>query len=418
VLPTVQRLYRTQRSIAIVLKAPQKREVANYGLSLSYDVDSRTTTALLYGAEVLNRPPNPNRARMYKHKPPMYNWPYTPPVPIPGLLELLRSVSYAWSHPLLLPSLLVSHHMSRTRDYINHGAADETVAIEFELGVTRVGQKDSMAAMSAAKGPDVKIRAEELTTRINTHTTRILFMSRSPEWNLKCSRFLLDLLTHLEPNLRDLSATPMHNELKELLESNMGFGEAAVADTKSTTARMALQLNVLYNFIAQADNALNAQLAASAGRDSTSMKILAFISALFLPGSFVAGVFSMTMFDWQYSGDGGAEAGVVSNRFWIYWAIAVPLTMITLLGWGFWWRIEMKRYQTVFKHATGETGEKSADKEEIDMRTQGRESNRLQRMDSEDFMQEAPTYRRIWGAILGVGRRRYQDDSMSTSTTN
>jgi glutamate-1-semialdehyde 2,1-aminomutase len=269
--------------------------------------------------------------------------------------------------------------------------------------------------MSAAKGPDVKIRAEELTTRINTHTTRILFMSRSPEWNLKCSRFLLDLLTHLEPKLCDLSATPMHNELKELLESNMGFAEAAVADTKSTTARMALQLNVLYNFIAQADNALNAQLAASAGRDSTSMKILAFISALFLPGSFVAGVFSMSMFDWQYSGDGGAGAGVVSNRFWIYWVIAVPLTMITLLGWGFWWRLEMKRYQKVFKHATGET---SVGKEAPKMRAQDREDIMLQRMDSEDYMEEVPnTYRRIWGAVRGAGRRPYHGDNMSTSTT-
>lgn len=33
---------------------------------------------------------------------------------------------------------------------------------------------------------------------------------------------------------------------------------------------------------------MNARLAATAGRDSTSMKILAFITTIFLPGTFVA----------------------------------------------------------------------------------------------------------------------------------
>ena len=110
-----------------------------------------------------------------------------------------------------------------------------------------------------------------------------------------------------------------------------------------------------YNLVAQMDNELNAQLAASAGRDSTSMKILAFISAIFLPGSFVAAVFSMSMFDWQYSGDSNRNAGsgVVSKRFWVYWVIAVPLTAVTLLGWGFWWRVEMRRFKQRFKVVTG-----------------------------------------------------------------
>jgi hypothetical protein len=44
----------------------------------------------------------------------------------------------------------------------------------------------------------------------------------------------------------------------------------------------------LYSFVAQTDNRLSARLAAVAGRDSTSMKILAFITTIFLPGSYVA----------------------------------------------------------------------------------------------------------------------------------
>jgi hypothetical protein len=50
---------------------------------------------------------------------------------------------------------------------------------------------------------------------------------------------------------------------------------------------LALQLSLLYNLVTQMDNPLNAQLAAAARRDSTSMKMLAFISAIFFLGASV-----------------------------------------------------------------------------------------------------------------------------------
>lgn len=91
-----------------------------------------------------------------------------------------------------------------------------------------------------------------------------------------------------------------------------------VDDAASAKERIVLQLNVLYNLVTQMDNAFNTQLAATAGRDSTSMKILAFISAIVLPGSFVAGVFSMNMLDSQYTpgGNGSSnsrDAGVLER---------------------------------------------------------------------------------------------------------
>lgn len=350
------------KRIAFILKAPQKREIANYGLSLSHDVECHVTTALLYGAEVLIRPESEINTRNVEDRPQrQYENRFEPRPTVPALLDLFRNAIHAWNHPLLLPSILLEHHMHRTRAFTNYGKIiDETVKIERELGVTKVGR--NIYSISDGKGKDLRARAEELTVLINTHSTRILFTSRSPDWNLKCSEFKLKLLSQLQPYLPGQHEA--HHELKELLEFNLGFAEAAVDDVTSVRERMALQLNVLYNFVAQMDNALNAQLAAAAGRDSTSMKILAFISVIFLPGTFVAGVFSMSMFDWQYSGNnsgssggssGGGGDGVVSERFWIFWVIAVPLTLITLLGWGFWWRVEMRRFKQNFKDVTSDT---------------------------------------------------------------
>lgn len=121
-----------------------------------------------------------------------------------------------------------------------------------------------------------------------------------------------------------------------------------------------LIMHKLYSFVAQTDNRLSARIAAFTGRDSTSMKILAFITTLFLPGTFVAvssdlyyerrvgtynmleqTLFSMNMFDWQQD---PASGSVVSPRFWIYWAVTVPLCFLTLSGWAIWWGYEKRRY--------------------------------------------------------------------------
>jgi hypothetical protein len=55
----------------------------------------------------------------------------------------------------------------------------------------------------------------------------------------------------------------------------------------------------------------------------------------------------MSMFNWQYDGSNDglrSEGTVVSSRFWIYWVVTVPLTMLTLLGWSLWWNFEKNRY--------------------------------------------------------------------------
>ena len=50
----------------------------------------------------------------------------------------------------------------------------------------------------------------------------------------------------------------------------------------------------------------------------------------------------MGMFSWR-STDGRDPTSRASPDFWIYWAVAVPLTIITIAGWATWWKIEMRR---------------------------------------------------------------------------
>lgn len=80
------------------------------------------------------------------------------------------------------------------------------------------------------------------------------------------------------------------------------------------------------------------------------MKILAVITVVFLPGAFVAALFSMSMFHWP---DGSAGAWV-SPAFWIYWAVAVPLTIFVIALWFFWWQWQNARFQEKLAKVRGE----------------------------------------------------------------
>ena len=93
-----------------------------------------------------------------------------------------------------------------------------------------------------------------------------------------------------------------------------------------------------------------AAIAVDSKRDSTAMKAIAVLTMLFLPGTFVATFFSMTMFDWNPSN--GTPR--VSRFIWMYWLISIPLTLLVMLLWLFWSRREHLKSQRRIKSRAAE----------------------------------------------------------------
>lgn len=92
------------------------------------------------------------------------------------------------------------------------------------------------------------------------------------------------------------------------------------------------------------------RLAHSAKRDSTSMKTLSLLGAIFLPATYLASVFSMTFFNFQdqnndNNNNNNESEPVVSKDLWIYFVITIPLTMFVVLFWRWWDRRREKRYE-------------------------------------------------------------------------
>ncbi|KAF4501944.1 Mg2+ transporter, -like Zinc transport [Fusarium agapanthi] len=72
------------------------------------------------------------------------------------------------------------------------------------------------------------------------------------------------------------------------------------ANIESLPGKIESQRNVLYNLITQHDRYLQARLARESLRDSKAMKTLSILTILFLPGAFIATIFSTNMFDFTF----------------------------------------------------------------------------------------------------------------------
>lgn len=83
----------------------------------------------------------------------------------------------------------------------------------------------------------------------------------------------------------------------------------------------------------------------------------------------------MFMFSWSFSPSPSPDSTteVVSDRFWIYWAVTLPLTALIMLLWRVWWVWQQRKYDC--EDLAAETAMRAVDDE---MKT-GSRSNILAR---------------------------------------
>ena len=162
--------------------------------------------------------------------------------------------------------------------------------------------------------------------------------------------------------------------LEECLQHLDQTMTSLVALIESTTDIYNMQLAALFNIIAQKDSKVSIeiavasralaienkkdqrisiaiakasrQIAVESKRDSSSMKTIAAVTMLFLPGTFVASLFATPMFQWNTTG--GLR---VASQIWIYWATSIPLTLLTLGMWWIWLKFMMGQERAQLRDA-------------------------------------------------------------------
>ncbi|KAF2244153.1 hypothetical protein BU26DRAFT_522857 [Trematosphaeria pertusa] len=101
--------------------------------------------------------------------------------------------------------------------------------------------------------------------------------------------------------------------------------------SESLRERLQNEINLAFHLIAQRDSRITLQMGEDSRKDSNNMRSIAIVGLVYLPGTFVSGLFGMNFFDFNV--DSGRQTWAVSEKLWLYWAITVPLTLATILLW-------------------------------------------------------------------------------------
>jgi hypothetical protein len=104
-------------------------------------------------------------------------------------------------------------------------------------------------------------------------------------------------------------------------------------------------ITLLYNLITGHDSTVNlriatqsASIAREARKDSMSMKIIAAVTLIYLPATFVCSLFGTNLVSFDTSPNSNQSEFVVSRWWWLYLAFAIPLTVLTMFGFWLWRR--------------------------------------------------------------------------------
>ncbi|KAL5629046.1 hypothetical protein BROUX41_002437 [Berkeleyomyces rouxiae] len=260
----------------------------------------------------------------------------TPSAKPEQIMKLLMAESTAPSlaHPFVLPMLILSlNELSSENDDRQRQARELLRQLENAIA----GREDADIKADHVKDGRFLI-LEQINRDLYECVCKVLW---------KRPRAYLSMLAEVSSGLKRwwsvVEPSVRNNEdiadLQESMVSKVNFHAVKLRGIESYAAtsleRLRVQRESLYNIIAQRESKLNLVMAReqkiianASKRDGTTMKTLSILGAIFLPGTYLASVFSMTFFNFQDSG-----VPKVSKDVWMYFALTIPITIFVVTAW-------------------------------------------------------------------------------------
>lgn len=245
----------------------------------------------------------------------------------PLIDSILAYKQYA-CHPMLVPFSILTLEMGRLIDRRERDNR-KTLELEEKIGLRRDWTTDENFLKQTESAMRQVLESLTMITnhKADTEIVASSFMdaiSRSIEL---VKQQVLSIKDGAVREQMELQCLDLEYRIEYLYQSNTSISASFGALQK----RVEAQMTGLYTLLGQRDSKLNLamahdsrRLASASKRDSSSMKTIAVLTTVFLPGTFIATVFSMPMVDYPPS------------KFWIYLAIAIPLTIAVMAFWAIW----------------------------------------------------------------------------------
>ncbi|KLU82099.1 hypothetical protein MAPG_01176 [Magnaporthiopsis poae ATCC 64411] len=243
--------------------------------------------------------------------------------------RLARMQSHEAAHPLLLPGIFAELEYSRHKALVDATIIDVESRI-FELNTLQQESEQrrlgGVAAVDADKKNIAKRNAWLNTTYLRngliSWNTQLAKMARhADDINPDSDRFEAPLLKSREQT-PERGTVGMETKIRKRIQSIREEYEDWTRDCTMRVDGMAMTTQ-------WAQGEINVEISYDAKRDSQHMRSIALLTMVFLPGTFLASVFSMSFFDWK-------EGASVSSYIWIYFVIAIFMTLLVIGLWWYW----------------------------------------------------------------------------------
>ena len=140
-----------------------------------------------------------------------------------------------------------------------------------------------------------------------------------------------DFVKHTSTLTAGIPSIPMRR-IRQDLEQHVLMTSNLYRRCASYQERMRNVIQLVFNIVAQNEARSSMAIAVAMKADGQIMKATSLIALLFLPPTFISAVFSTTFF--EFGAD--SQSWGVSQEFWIYWAVVVPVTLMCLVVWYKW----------------------------------------------------------------------------------
>ncbi|KAF1365437.1 hypothetical protein EJ07DRAFT_96580, partial [Lizonia empirigonia] len=125
------------------------------------------------------------------------------------------------------------------------------------------------------------------------------------------------------------------DQIQASVDSQVRLSRNLLSRAQSNKERLQNEIELAYNVISQRDSQVMKALGEAGRSDSRAMRTIAVVTMAFLPPTFLSAIFSTSFFNFNPGNAGEGPRWLVSDKFWIYWVFAIPLTCLTLVTW-FW----------------------------------------------------------------------------------
>ncbi|KAK9780387.1 hypothetical protein SCAR479_02502 [Seiridium cardinale] len=239
-------------------------------------------------------------------------------------------------HPLIVPMIFVEYERKRFIKALNMNGTKLTQRI-----MDLENRLDADREHARRPNPETN---REMTER-DCEGTKLWVEVSGLKIGLESLRKVLLSVEEQSQTFHDLRLRPDMDDTREMIRDSMTSDrissrlqeimteiESKIKTCEGLLSGMALAIQVEWNYHTRRDAKANIIIAHASKQDSTQMRLISLVGMIFLPGTFLATLFSMSFFRWIP--DDSAE--IMSPWIAVYFGLTAIITGVTIWRWKTW----------------------------------------------------------------------------------